>query len=53
MRMATTQQLEEWIRALEILRAHKADLRDPDSTLVAMYERELQRAESENANSKS
>jgi hypothetical protein len=39
--MPTQQELERWASALEILRQHKQDLKEPYLSLVEAYEREL------------
>jgi hypothetical protein len=40
--MATQEQLESWANALEVLRLHKANLKEPDVSLVMAYEKELE-----------
>ena len=47
--MASKQELFEWIDAIEVLRAHKDKLKEPDISLVQAWERALREVEAEEA----
>jgi hypothetical protein len=49
MTMASKQELLEWIDALEVLRAHKDRLREPDISLIKAWEQAMREVEAEEA----